>query len=101
MIVWLYTGIQPYIQRSRDAKRATDILTYFHVFDWYEKTFDTFPSIYGSGSATESGYCLSEIVQRPNFAGVSDQQFAHIFPEIGTPPVDPIGQQTWFPCTET
>lgn len=44
----LFLAVGPYMMRSRDTKRITDILGYTNILDTYDKNFDTFPSNMGS-----------------------------------------------------
>lgn len=71
----LYIGSQPYMKRSRDTKRVTDINSYMNIVEAYNVNFETFPSNYGSGSSLTQGYCLTEIANRPNYVGYEDMQF--------------------------
>lgn len=46
----LFSNVKPYLMRSRDTKRITDMQNYVNnVIGSYDKTYDTFPSNYGSG----------------------------------------------------
>jgi prepilin-type N-terminal cleavage/methylation domain-containing protein len=45
----LYIGSQPYMKRSRDTKRITDMTSYFNILDKYATDFESYPSNYGSG----------------------------------------------------
>lgn len=62
----LSVAIIPYMARSRDTKRVTDIQNYMNnIIGSYDKNFDTFPSNYGSGNnPIIPGYCLSELPAR-------------------------------------
>lgn len=64
----IYMSVQPYMSRSRDTKRITDMLGYLNnILVTYERNFDTFPSNYGSGgNPLALGYCLSEMTLRSN-----------------------------------
>ena len=64
----LSIAIVPYMARSRDTKRVTDIQNYMNnIIGSYDKNFDTFPSNYGSGGSFSTlGYCLSELPTRPD-----------------------------------
>ncbi len=104
VILWtlstaLYMGVQPYLKRSRDTHRVTDVINYITIIDAYDKNFDTYPSNYWSWSSTGTGYCLSEMYLRPNYAGYSDMKFQSLWSGTTAPPRDPIGSHAISPCT--
>jgi hypothetical protein len=78
------------MKRSRDTKRVTDITSYFTILDKYNTDFETYPSNYGSGGSLNQGYCLSELVTRPNYVGLYDMQFLSLSAETSEPPRDPL-----------
>jgi Tfp pilus assembly protein PilE len=96
----LYLGANPYMMRSRDTKRVTDILNYTNVLETYEKNFDTFPSNYGSGGdSNELGYCLSELPTRPyDIVSLGNAGKFTTLTAGSTPPVDPIPTTLVAPC---
>lgn len=108
LILWvlftaLYLGSQPYMMRSRDTKRVTDMLSYTNILDTYDKNFDTFPSNKGSGNVSSiPWYCLSEIVTRSDVSLLGNEgKFTALHSETSHPPIDPIKQIAYAPtCPE-
>lgn len=101
----VYILVAPYIARSRDTKRVTDILGYTNILDTYDKNFDTFPSNMGSwGSFASPWYCLTELYTRwvdhwdnPNIFPVAAGKFGSLVKDTSAPPVDPTGQIAYEP----
>ena len=104
-IIWILASslsiaIIPYMARSRDTKRITDIQNYLNnVIGSYDKNFDTFPSNYGSGGGSMNlGYCLSEIPTRtdvlaPGGINWKDGKFTTLrWWDTTAPPQDPMLQ---------
>lgn len=98
-IIWvlatsLFIVVGPYMARSRDTKRVTDILGYTNILDAYDKNFDTFPSNYGSGWPLGIGYCLTEMVtlrsDQPSLW--NEGKFSSLSKDTSTPPHDPTAQ---------
>ncbi len=90
------------MMRSRDTKRVTDIQSYMkNIIMTYRTNFDTFPSNYGSGSYANSGYCLTEMVNRSDlvmdYANVSKKEghFSALKTDTSQPPTDPSHQMTY------
>jgi prepilin-type N-terminal cleavage/methylation domain-containing protein len=98
----LFMVLSPYMSRSRDTKRITDILSYTNILDAYDKNFDTFPSNMWSGNNFAiPWYCLTELYTRWATFGdnvnvnnpVNSWRFSALAnKDSSTPPVDPIGQ---------
>ncbi len=97
----LYMWVVPYMKRSRDMMRVTDIRSYMTIIDAYDKNFDTFPSNYGSGWTTNTGYCLTEMTQRPDYVGFNDMKFQTLASGTTIPPSDPYHLPSIFPCDMT
>lgn len=104
LIIWLlaaaiYVGVWPYIMRSRDTSRLVRTESLANVFDAFKKSADKFPSNFGSWSPIIKGYCISEIVNRPD-GGTADTKFTSISKGIQSPPVDPLGSNARpiWPC---
>jgi prepilin-type N-terminal cleavage/methylation domain-containing protein len=99
----LYIGSQPYMKRSRDTKRISDIASYMNIIEAYNANLETFPSNYGSGSTLVRGYCLSEMATRANYVGFQDMQFqSQLGSSSSTPPRDPTSSlDPIAPCTMT
>ena len=93
----------PYMMRSRDTKRITDILAYTNILETYEKNFDTFPSNYGSGNnSNELGYCLSELPTRMDIIALGNAgKFTTLASDTAIPPRDPTSSMMTPPCSET
>ena len=93
----------PYMMRSRDTKRITDILGYTNILETYEKNFDAFPSNYGSGNnSNELGYCLSELPTRMDIIAIGNAgKFTTLASDTAVPPQDPISSMVVPPCSET
>lgn len=104
-IVWLlatslYMGTQPYMKRSRDTKRITDMWSYINIIDTYNMNFETFPSNEWSGWSLIPGYCLSELSTRPSYVGFLDKQFQTLW-AASVPPRDPSNLPAISPCDMT
>ena len=97
----LYIWSQPYMKRSRDTRRITEIGSYMNIIDAYNANFDTFPSNEGSGWSLIPGYCLSEMYTRPNYVGFKDKQFETIWSGSSVPPSDPTRLAPIPPCDMT
>lgn len=86
----LFIGSQPYMKRSRDTKRISDISSYMNILEAYNANLETYPSNFGSGSSVTRGYCLSEMATRPNYVGFRDMQFeSQLGSNTTHPPMDP------------
>lgn len=99
LAIALSAEFKPYIARSRDTKRTTDILNYMNqIISTYEKTYDTFPSNYWSGGNSNAlWYCLSELPTRtdiitPWWASGNDGHFTALSGNTSMPPVDSLRQ---------
>jgi prepilin-type N-terminal cleavage/methylation domain-containing protein len=97
----MYIWVVPYMKRSRDVRRVTDIRSYMTIIDVYDKNFDTFPSNYGSGWTSNLGYCLSEMVGRPDYVGFQDMKFQTLGSGTTAPPRDPYNLPSISPCEMT
>ncbi len=92
----LFIWIQPYLWRSRDTKRVSDIQNYLNnMIGSYEKNFDTFPTNKGSGNnILISGYCLSELTTRQDIVVLwREGKFSTLrWSDTSAPPQDPLLQ---------
>jgi prepilin-type N-terminal cleavage/methylation domain-containing protein len=72
----------PYLNRSRDVARFTDISQYGRVIDLYYKDHDTIPS--NDATVGAYGYCADEVFfERTNVAKNPDQQFEDLAKFMG------------------
>lgn len=79
----------PYISRSRDVTRFTDLQEYGRVIDVYFKDYDTIPSNVDSGG--NKWFCAEEVFfERTNISTLKDSQFGVLTKLMGgTPRRDP------------
>lgn len=64
----------PYLNRSRDVTRFTDLQEYGRVIDLYYKDNDTLPSNVKSNGF--NGFCADEVFfERTNIGSLKDSQF--------------------------
>lgn len=92
----------PYINRSRDLARFTDLSHYDRVVDLYYKDHDMLPS--NDASVGAFGYCAEEVFfERPSIAQKEDQQFVDLRELLFNKPMrDPLKLTLPIgPCTRS
>lgn len=94
----------PYMNRSRDVKRFTDIQQYGRVIDLYYKDHSALPSVIDPTNPLITSYCADTVFfTRPNAANKPDMQFEELKQLMaGSPLRDPLAtRENIYPCDQT